>query len=701
MDRNMLIGLLLMGLVIFGFTMLQSSPEEAASAATETTQVDKGKDAVQETAIDSLSQKDLQRMATIVQQYGQLENRSGKEVMALNYENVTLQLDGGVLSGVVTMQGDMVYMLDDLKGQPAAGDRLKQQAIKDVKQAAEMAARYAGFSRFIGGEEKTARLENNLITLDLTSKGAMIAKATLKEYTALLNGKEGPAVIFNKESNNYGFAINTSTHRFDTREFNFIPVQENDSTVLMKLDFGEGIMFGVRYTLPANSYLVRMEVVQQNMKAVIDANVATMGFEWNQKMLRHEKGHTFEERNSGLYYKFKGEDGDVDYLSETSNDEETITNNLKWVGFKDQFFSTVFIADKHFIGANPMRSQVIEKNTDDYESHLKNLQFISTVDYKLDDEKPAAFYIFIGPNEYKLLSSYDDKISPDEDLHLTRLIPLGWTLFRWINTGIVIPVFNFLGSLDLNYGWIILLLTIFIKLILFPLTYKSYSSQAKMRVIAPDIKAINDKYPGTENAMKRQQEMMKLYNLAGANPMSGCLPMLLQLPILVAMFSFFPSCIDLRGESFLWAPDLSAPDMILEWEANIPIINWIFGHHLSLFCLLMTVVNIIYTYINMQANPSNNQMPGMKWMMYLMPVMFLVFFNEYAAGLSYYYFLSLLITIAQTYAFRYIIKEDKVRAKMAENAKKPRKKSGFMARLEEAQKRQEAMLREQQKQRRR
>ena len=266
MDRNMLIGLLLMGLVIFGFTMLQSSPEEAASAATETTQVDKGKDAVQETAIDSLSQKDLQRMATIVQQYGQLENRSGKEVMALNYENVTLQLDGGVLSGVVTMQGDMVYMLDDLKGQPAAGDRLKQQAIKDVKQAAEMAARYAGFSRFIGGEEKTARLENNLITLDLTSKGAMIAKATLKKYTALLNGKEGPAVIFNKESNNYGFAINTSTHRFDTREFNFIPVQENDSTVLMKLDFGEGIMFGVRYTLPANSYLVRMEVVQTSAR---------------------------------------------------------------------------------------------------------------------------------------------------------------------------------------------------------------------------------------------------------------------------------------------------------------------------------------------------------------------------------------------------------------------------------------------------
>ena len=218
-----------------------------------------------------------------------------------------------------------------------------------------------------------------------------------------------------------------------------------------------------------------------------------------------------------------------------------------------------------------------------------------------------------------------------------------------------------------------------------------------MRVLAPDIKEINDKYPGNENAMKRQQKMMELYNRAGANPMSGCLPLILQMPVYVAMFSFLPSCIELRGESFLWASDLSAPDMILEWDANIPVINWIFGHHLSLFCLLMTGVNIIYTYLNMQANPSNNQMPGMKWMMYLMPVMFLVFFNDYGAGLSYYYFISLLITIAQTYAFRFIIKEDKVRAKMAENAKKPRKKSGFMARLEAAQKRQEAMLREQQK----
>ena len=289
--------------------------------------------------------------------------------------------------------------------------------------------------------------------------------------------------------------------------------------------------------------------------------------------------------------------------------------------------------------------------------------------------------------------------APDEDLHLTKLIPLGWSLFRWINTLIVIPVFDLLGRFISNYGIIILLLTIFIKIILFPFTYKSYMSQAKMRVLAPDIKAINEKYPGKENAMKRQQETMALYSRAGASPFSGCLPMLLQMPILIAMFNFFPSAIELRGESFLWAKDLSAPDAIVSWTTNIPFISSTFGNHISLFCLLMTVVNIIYTRINMQNQPGNDAMPGMKWMMYLMPLMFLVFFNNYASGLSLYYFLSLLITIAQTFIFRRVVSEEKVRQTMRENAKKPKKKSGFMARLEEAQRQQQAMLREQEKQR--
>ncbi|MDE6489560.1 MAG: membrane protein insertase YidC, partial [Muribaculaceae bacterium] len=299
---------------------------------------------------------------------------------------------------------------------------------------------------------------------------------------------------------------------------------------------------------------------------------------------------------------------------------------------------------------------------------------------------------------YPLLNKLQKEIDPNENLELTRLIPLGWSLFRWINTLIIIPVFTFLGHYISNYGIIILLLTIFIKVVLFPFTYKSYMSQAKMRVLAPEIKEINEKYPGKENAMVRQQKTMELYSRAGANPMSGCLPMLFQLPILVAMFSFFPSCIELRGEPFLWAHDLSAPDAIFSWDTNIPFISGSFGNHISLFCLLMTVTNIIYTRINMQNQPSSASMPGMKLMMYAMPLIFLFWFNNYASGLSYYYFLSLLITIAQTYVIRhFIIDEKKVRQTLLENAKKPKKKSGFMARLEEAQRQQQAMMREQQK----
>ena len=276
------------------------------------------------------------------------------------------------------------------------------------------------------------------------------------------------------------------------------------------------------------------------------------------------------------------------------------------------------------------------------------------------------------------------------------MIPLGWPIFRWINTLIIIPVFTFLSKFIASYGLIIFLLTLFIKLILFPLTYKSYVSQAKMRALAPEIKEINDKYPGQENAMTRNQKTMALYSSAGASPLSGCLPMMLQMPVLIAMFWFFPSAIELRGESFLWAKNLAAPDVIFTLPFSIP---W-YGNHVSLFCLLMTVTNILYTRVNMQNQPSSSQMPGMKWMMYLMPVMFLFFFNDYASGLSYYYFLSLLITIIQTYAVRYFLDEEKMRKKMLANAAKPKKKSGLMARLEEAQRKQQEMLRQQQAQQR-
>ena len=690
MDRNTILGLLLMGLIIFGFSYLSTPSEEELAAQAKTEQVEEQVKS-QSALNDSLTAAEVTNIKTIVKQYGKVNAETS--AITLSSNAVKLSVEADQLNGTIEC-GDTVLSLASLSQAADPANRLlHNSALKVVREAVESMSKYSNFVQFVSGDSTTVKLQNEKLAIDIATKSGAISRVELKDYTAFNGGANGPAVLYENDNNSYSFTLNTNTQRFSTKDFYFTPVQENDSTVLMKLEFEKSVFFGIRYTLPKDGYLVKMEVVQQNMNTIIPTNIMTMDFQWNQKVMRHERGEMFEERNSGLYYKYLG--GDTDYLSETSSDSEEISDKLKWIGFKDQFFSCVLIADSYFLGTNNLTSEVIDKENPESKNFMKSLAVQSQIDYNSQNGKAGSFTFFFGPNEYALLNDYSDSICPDEDLELTRLIPLGWTMFRWVNTLIVIPIFNFLGSLDLNYGIIILLLTIFIKLILFPLTYKSYSSQAKMRYLAPDIKAINDKYPGQENAMKRQQKMMELYNQAGANPMSGCLPMLLQMPILIAMFSFFPSCIELRGEPFLWAEDLSAPDVIFSWDVHIPIISTFFGNHVSLFCLLMTAVNIIYTYLNMQSNPSNNQMPGMKWMMYLMPVMFLVFFNNYAAGLSYYYFLSLLITIAQTYAFRFFIKEDKMRAKMAENAKKPKKKSKFMARLEEAQKAAEAAQREQ------
>ncbi len=608
----------------------------------------------------------------------------------------------------LSLRGDSVYGTVTVNGRDldwaavAAGDITRmsvseqRKAIEAVRMASVNLGRYGKFARFLAGTPQTVRLENDVLDLQLNSLSGSITRAQLKKYDTEYSADEtkkvkNPVVLFEGDKNTFNFQIPLPSP-VETSQLYFTPRQLNDSTVLMALDVAPDAFWGIEYTLPkGESYVVRVRVVQKNMAPVVQSNNRNLGFTWQQDLHRQEQGRMFEERNSALYYKYAG--GSVENLSESGNDTEERKAKIKWIGFKNQFFSSVVIADRPFNTAD-FHSTTLQ-GTD----YLKNMQAQAVVnDYDWTSENPANFSIFLGPNLYPLLSDLDDTLYPDEDLHLTKLIPLGWSIFRWINTGVVIPVFNFLGKFISNYGIIILLLTIFIKLVLFPLTYKSYKSQALMRVLGPDIKAINDKYPGTENAMTRQQKTMVLYQKAGVNPMSGCLPMLLQMPILFAIFSFFPSCIELRGQSFLWCHDLSAPDAIISWSGDIPLVTKYFGNHISLFCLLMTATNILYTWLNTQNQA--NTMPGMKWMMYLMPVFFMVFFNNYAAGLSYYYFLSLLITIMQTYAFRFIINEDKVRRQMAENAKKPRKKSGFMARLEEMQKQQQAMLREQQKGRR-
>lgn len=692
MDKNTLNALLLMLAVFVLFMWL--SPKEQASTEGEAQSPETTAQTPLNMALDSLSAQDREWLVNNIREHGKpVADRPGAVNLCQNGLNLTLE--NGVVSGFVTVEGRNIEWADIVNADTSKITVTEQAlAVKAIRDETQAIGRYGNFSRFLSGKNESVTLENNSLRLSLSSLTGSITRAELKDYESEYNSDETntskhKVVLFEGNKNSFSFEL-PLPNPVETADLYFTPKKLNDSTVLMALEFAPDVYWGIRYTLPkGNSYLVKIDIVQKNMVPVARSNNRTLGFSWRQDLKRQEKGRMFEERNSALYYKYAG--GSVENLNEGKDDTEERKAKIKWIGFKNQFFSSVMIAGTVFNTAD-FQSSVL-KNSD----YLKSFSTQAKIsDYDWTSETPASMTLFLGPNLYPLLSDLDHQVKTDEDLDLTRLIPLGWSIFRWINTGIVIPVFNFLSKFISNYGIIILLLTIFIKLVLFPLTYKSYRSQAVMRVLAPEIQAINEKYPGNENAMTRQQKTMALYSKAGANPMSGCLPLLLQMPILFAMFAFFPSCIELRGQSFLWANDLSAPDAIISWTGNIPLVTEYFGNHISLFCLLMTGTNILYTWLNSQTQ--SNSMPGMKVMMYAMPVFFMIFFNNYAAALSYYYFLSLLITIAQTYAFRFIIKEDTVRRQMAENAKKPRKKSGFMARLEEMQRQQQQMLREQQKQ---
>ena len=705
MDKNTLTGLLLMGAVIFGFMWLNKGKQEKLQQ--ELQQQTEQQEAAQAAAarkslkVDSIRPEELIGVAKVLHQAG-VPVEGADSTAAARYHTATVDLTvrGEAISGTVKATDTVVPYTDVVNSTFGPGITLANRiaATENLRAALTDAERYRGFARHLSGTDTTVQLKNDVLTLDIATHGGNVAQATLANYDTYFNkpGTKNEVDTANVNvcrlgESGYNFTLTTESRRFNTADFYFTPVQESDSTLLMKLDLGGGSTWGIRYTLPKGSYVVRMDIVQTAMDKVVPPSVATIDMLWHQRMGRNEQGRVFEERNSGLYYKYAGDS--PDNLSSQGDKAETLDQQLNWLAFKNQFFSSVMIPRGNFTGAK-VESKDLKGNPD----FVKDLTAQATLNYSSTVENPVSIDIFYGPNLYPLLKELDKSLATQaqdgaEDLQLQNLLPLGWSLFRWINTLVIIPIFTFLSKFISNYGIIILLLTLFIKLVLFPLTYKSFQSQAKMRALAPDIKEINDKYPGNENAMTRNQKTMELYSRAGASPFSGCLPMLLQMPILIAMFWFFPSCIELRGESFLWAKNLAAPDVIFTLPFSIP---W-YGNQVSLFCLLMTATNIIYTKLNMQSQPNSNSMPGMKAMMWIMPVMFLFIFNDYAAGLSYYYFLSLLITIVQTYIFRLCTDDAKVRAKLLANAAKPRKKSGFMARLEQAQRQQQAMLREQQK----
>ena len=693
MDKNNLLGLLLMGAIIFGFMYInQPSDEEIAAAQKAQIEATQNNDSQNdEIAIDSITPNQVSKLVAMVKASGEAQTDG---TYTLTTGNVDLRCDSTTLNGTVTVNNNTVdvkkIIANDLAELPRP---VAKAAVEALISSIDRYDSFGNFAQYMGGNSDTLTLENDVLKVDFSSEGGKIAKVTLKKYDTYVTGDTTNVVPYNGATDYYSFTLPAGAGYIETRDLSFKAVAQNDSTVLMKLDLDGGAMWGIRYTLgKGESYVVKMDIVQENIENVFASNMSDITMSWHKKMARNEKGKTFEERNSTIYYKYLNDS--PDYLTENGDQSEELEQEVKWISFKNQFFSSVMVPKTSI-----KRASVTTQDIKDQPGYLKVLDVKDAIiSYSTKSENPASFDMLFTPNLYPLLSSYDEQLNAEDDLELTRLIPLGWGIFRWVNTYLVIPIFTFLGGFISNYGIIILLLTIIVKIILFPFTYKSYMSQAKMRVLAPEIQAINEKYPKPEDAMTKQQKTMELYSKAGASPFSGCLPMLLQMPILIALFAFFPSCIELRGQSFLWATDLSAPDAIFSWTTHIPLISTYFGNHVSLFCLLMTATNIIYTHINMQNQPGGAAMPGMKWMMYLMPVMFLFFFNDYASGLSYYYFLSLLITIVQTYSFRFIVDEEKVRAQMLANAKKPRKKSGFMARLEEAQRQQQAMLREQQKQ---
>ncbi len=684
MDKNTLWGLVLMGAIMFGFLYLSKPSEAEIAAERERSEQARAQTESKNTpTVAPFTAADSSTLAGAVRAMG----KTADNAITFSDNNLDLSLDNeNGLRGTVSAGGAKADIRDVLANKASLTAAQSAKATQAIRAFIDNAVKYEGFARYLGGESTATTLENEVVKLTVDSRGALISSVELKKYQTEVGPEPANIILFVGDTDSYSFRFNTKDQRLDTRDFNFDVTAEGDSAVLLSMSPADGAMWGIRYTL-SDTYTVRMEVVQKGMDAILPANTVNMEMDWHQKMARNELGRTFEERNSAIAYKYVGEG--VDEMSASGDDSKSLNGRLRWVAFKNQFFSSVLIAKEPLTSAE--LSSVDIKN----DKYLKDMTMAATVPYTPADGTAASFDFYFGPNDYPLLSKLDDTLNHDEDLSLTRLIPLGWGIFRWVNTLIVIPTFTFLGSFISNYGIIILLLTIFIKIIIFPFTFKSFKSQAKMRVLAPEIKEINDKYPGQENAMKRQQETMSLYSRAGASPFSGCLPMLLQMPVLIAMFSFFPSAIELRGQSFLWAHDLSAPDAIFTLPFSIPF----YGNHVSLFCLLMTIVNIVYMHVSMQSQPGGQNMPGMKMMQYIMPVMFLFIFNDYASGLSYYYLVSLLITIMQTWAFRHFTDENKVREQMLANQKKPRKKSGWMARLEEAQRQAQAAQRQQNRRR--
>jgi len=624
MDKNTIIGALLIGAVLIGFTLFQqSSPQPQATPKTDTTQV------------VALSQSALRATAT------------GADGCTIDHPEDSVSVVAPVL--------------------PAYQQERPEQ---------------------------TVVLKNKKLTLKLSNKGASPVEATLADYT---DQQKKPVQLFRQGDATLNLPLRTLENKIvNTSTAYFDIISQSDSAAVLRMQIDSVAYLDFAYTLRPDEYRVGLTITGHELRRLLPVNMTTQDVEWRQRMPQQEQSWKFEGQYSGIYYHFPK--GDVERLETSSESTEEIKESLQWVAFKDKYFSSVLINQRTGFQNNKLTLQAEKEGS----GYVRSCSLVASFPMSVKEEVTQVPLTFIfGPNDYELLQRYDAELSQnDAPLQLDHLVYLGMSVFRWINKYLIIPIVTFLSGFISNWGIIILLMTLIIKMLLWPFTHKSYLSQAKMRVLKPQIDEINAKYPGKdqEAMMKRQTETMNLYRSAGASPMSGCLPMLLQMPFLIALYMYFPTSILLRGQSFLWAEDLSTYDAIISWDFNIPLISSFLGNHLSLFCVLMTVTNVIYTRYTMSQSPSSAEgMAGMKMMPYIMSIMFFFIFNQNASALSYYYFVSTLITILQYLAFRWTLNEEKLLHELEENKKKPRKKSKWMQRLEEAQRLQQEQQRKAQK----
>lgn len=553
--------------------------------------------------------------------------------------------------------------------------KVNQTELSDSAKQVIAQSQYKDFSVSVNGKEELVTLENENVKVYISTKGGKVAKVELKKYQRY--GETKPLILFDKDSTSQYIAFNaySANTKFVTDSFYFKPSETavvvngtGSKTIVLKLETSKPESYiEFAYSLKANDYMLDYDVNFVGMQDIIPKSTKQVVLHWSQAMPSQEKHISKEREVATAYYKQTTEK--VDYINARKNEQKDLNElPVKWISFKQHFFNSTLIADKEF----SKEGSFIKTSENPADTELvKTITAELGIPYKHNGSENFGMKFYFGPTHYNTLKQYD--------LDMEDIIPTGWSVFSYINKWMVIPLFNVFSGL--NVGIIILILTLILKTLLLPIAYKTYMSGAKMRVLKPEIDEINAKFDKAADPMKKQQETMALYRSAGANPLSGCLPMLLQFPILIALFNFFPAAIELRQKEFLWSDDMSTFDSVYNFGFEV----WGYGDHVSLFAILMFVSTIIYTWMNsaMLQPQQTNQMPGMKYMMYFMPVIFLAVMNSYAAGLSWYYFLANVITFLQTWAMKKIIDDGKIREKLLANMKKPLKKSGFQARLEE------------------